>query len=68
MPAIESWTLPWTRTTAAFARVMLPPHDHLRSIARQQPAAVWVKDCLCRPSGLSPKPIEMQSPCRRNPN
>lgn len=31
-------------------------------------AAVWNKDCLCRLIGLSPKPIEMQSPCRPDPN
>lgn len=45
-----------------------PQHDHLRSIAHQRLAAAWNKDCLCRLIGLSPQPMEMQSPCPRNPN
>ena len=31
-------------------------------IANKRLAAAWNKDCLCRPIGLQPKPVRMQSP------
>ena len=59
-----SWMSP-SATTAGRIRTGHAAHNMaiLKRIGHKRLPAAWNKDYLCRPIGLDPKPIWMQSSC-----